>query len=359
MKRHRMSLTDTVFVGENESTKLNVLIGANSATGYITELEKIAKICESSLPVTIITDLSLYRAPRGEELWRRISQLKEYVASTVPVYQAVQEDCTISPQLLLDLIQEQAENGVKLMTIHPTPSFDLLELSRKRYIPITSRGGATVCRDMIVGRNKENVYIQILDEVLKIAKANHVAISIGSSFRSATIKDGNDRVFLSELGKQIDIAKYCYERGVETIIETPGHVSPQHIYSICEILKNCNPFPIMPLGPLPTDCALEQDDLAGCIGAVLMGTNDCADILTVVTREEHSGSIPTIESIISAIKKYVVAKHIIDIYKLGDTKADNMMSLQRSKHFSCIVGFGSNCDRCSNLCPLRFGMEYL
>ena len=354
MNKYRISLSDRVSIGKDAPTILNILLGANSASEYAVEMQKLAVISDNLLSVSVITDLSLYRAPHGEELWRKICQSKEHISGTVPVYQTVQEDYTISPQLLLDLIQDQAENGVKLMTIHPTPSYYLLDLCRKRNIPITSRGGAAVCKDMIIRQSQENVYISILDEILKITRKNHVVLSIGSSFRSATLLDGMDQAYLSELEKQIEIAEYCHRYGVDVLIETPGHASPQQIIRICEQLKNQNPFPVMPLGPLPTDCALEQDDLAACIGAVLMGTNDCADILTVVTREEHQGGIPTIEATISAIKKYIIAKHIIDIYKLGDTKADAMVSLQRRNRSSCVVGLDTQCDRCGSLCPLRF-----
>ena len=108
----------------------------------------------------------------------------------------------------------------------------------------------------------------------------------------------------------------------------------------------------MPLGPIPMDSALEQDDLAAAIGAVLMGTQGCADILSVVTMDEHLGGIPNIDSLVSAIKKYSVAKHIIDIYKINDTKIDDEISSERSLHNSCALNVNKNCSRCDNLCPL-------
>ena len=110
----------------------------------------------------------------------------------------------------------------------------------------------------------------------------------------------------------------------------------------------------MPLGPMPTDCAFEQDDVAASIGAALMGTSGCADILSVVTREEHTGGIPSIESTLSAIEKYAVVKHIIDIsYKLNDTREDDCIAVNRSKNYSCIFrNKRKNVPRCGVLCPL-------
>lgn len=354
MKKTKIAVTDSVSVGRDAPTALNVLIGANDAAGYCTQLEKLDAITASKLPVAIVTDLSLYKPEKGKELWRKISHADTFIAGTVPVYQAVRPDHTISPEALLDLIREQAENGVKIITIHPTPDRRLLELSRTRCIPITSRGGGVVCWDMLASQRKENIYIKILDEILDTARKNQVTLSIGSSFRSAALKDAMDQAYLTELERQIEIASYCRSRGVNVILETPGHASPQHIFEICRELNAKAPFPIMPLGPLPTDCAFEQDDMAACIGAVLMGTHGCADILSVVTAQEHTGGIPTIASTLSALKKYAVAKHIIDIYKLGDTEIDNSVSQKRRQHLSCAAGSDMECSRCGNLCPFRF-----
>ena len=241
---------------------------------------------------------------------------------------------------------------MRLITIHPTPSIDLLESSKKRLVSITSRGGAAVCIDMLKSNRKDNVYIQILDEIIKIANQYSVVLSVGSSFRSANIHDALDPTYYMELNKQIEIADYCYQRNVKVIIETPGHVSPQGINELCDYLDKSCQHPIMPLGPIPTDCAFEQDDLAASIGAVLMGTKGCADILSVVTRDEHLGGIPSKDSLIEAIKKYSVAKHIIDIYKTNDTSCDYNTALMRSERRSCIME-GDDCSRCAAICPLK------
>ena len=356
MEKYNFSLTESVRVGKNSPTALNVLIGANCEEQYWTEREKIDVLNKSNLPISIITDLSLYKKP-GQELWRQIVKDHRFVASSVPVYQAVRPNKTIDPTALVDIIQEQAEGGVKLITIHPTPDLNLIEMSKNRIVPITSRGGAAVSMDMLFRHANENVYIRIIDDILKIVKSCCMTLSIGTSFRSANLHDAMDQTYLYELKKQLEIANYCNQHGVNIIIETPGHASPQKIFSICDKLNTCCPYPIMPLGPMPTDCALNQDDLAASIGAVLMGTRNCADILSVVTKAEHTGGIPTTEAIISALKKYSVAKHIIDIYKLNDTKADDQVSLERSNNTSCILGLGKKCNRCGALCPLNLAQE--
>lgn len=353
MEKKRVAISDALSVGEGAPTALNVLIGANTEKQYNSELEKIEALNRNTFPISIITDLSVSAEKRGMELWRKVVDDGKFVAGTVPVYQVVAPNHTIHQQQLVDAIQEQAEAGVKLITIHPTPDKSLLEMCKHRRVPITSRGGAAVCADMVNSQRTENVYMRTLDDIIKIGITNNITLSIGSSFRSANLHDAMDETYLYELAKQIEIAEYCCNRGIKVIVETPGHASPQNIFRICEKLKHSCPFPIMPLGPLPTDCALEQDDYAASVGAVLMGTNDCADILSVVTRDEHTGGVPTIDSIVSALKKYSVAKHIIDIYKLQDTQIDDAVSLQRSKMSSCIFEPGNRCDRCGVLCPLK------
>lgn len=351
MEKYQFQL-DNIQIGNQSPTALNILIGANSAEQYQYENKRIEALNACDLPISIITDLSLHKNPGGE-LWRRILCDQKFIAGTVPVYQAVRTNKTISPIQLLELIYEQAECGVKLMTIHPTPDHTLLEMSKNRLVPITSRGGAAVSIDMLLRHTAENVYIQNIDEIIKIATTFNITLSIGSSFRSANLRDAADQTYFLELEKQLEIAEYCWTHGVNSIIETPGHASPQSIFSICKKLRQSCPYPIMPLGPMPTDCALDQDDLAAAMGAVLMGTNGCADILSVVTMDEHIGGVPSIESLIAAIQKYAVAKHIIDIYKLNDTDIDNSISLERSKNTSCIFGSSEKCTRCSTLCPLE------
>ena len=66
----------------------------------------------------------------------------------------------------------------------------------------------------------------------------------------------------------------------------------------------------------------------------------------------HSFCPFTIESTLSAIEKYAVVKHIIDIYKLNDTREDDCIAVNRSKNHSCILGIKEKCSRCGVLCPL-------
>ena len=351
LKREMVSNTG-VHIGANSGTLLNLLLGANDKTGMKEEYNKIQYLIKNERQIDIITDLSLYNKKGSKRLWEMIVSDTPYMAGTVPIYLAVDKKGCVGKNLLYESICEQCEKGVSIITIHPTATARLYELSNSRLIKCTSRGGSIVLKDLLMYSRYENVYMQILDKIIEKCREHNVILSIGSTFRSATIMDAMDNVYREELEAQIKIADYIKSNRGEVIIETPGHADPQNIFLICDILKQ-TPFSIMPLGPMPTDIACEEDDTAAVIGATLMGTHDCADILSIVTRKEHLSGIPDIDDIDSAIRKYEVAKHIIDLYKVQAKEEDYEISWSRANFNSCDVFSQENCSRCGKFCPLR------
>ena len=339
-----------IQVGKGANTLLNLLIGANDALSYKGELEKIEYLQTNSEQIDLLTDLSLY--DNNVSLWEHILNNTSYMVGTVPVYLVCNENGCIEENRLYELVCEQCEKGVSVITIHPTVNFKLLETCKERLIPCTSRGGGIVARDLLINKREENIYIKLLDRIAKECKKHKTILSIGSSFRSGTIIDALDQTYYLELEEQLSIANYLEEMGVESIIETPGHIDADKLLKLCEKLRNIK-YPIMPLGPMLTDIGFEEDDTVAVIGATLMGVNGCADILSVVTSREHLSGIPNIEEVKSAISKYKVAKHIIDLYKTHDDKGDKRVSEERAKIRSCNVCSESTCERCGEACPLR------
>jgi phosphomethylpyrimidine synthase len=339
-------------IGYKTRTLLNLLLGFNSIQEIKDEITKMSVFSDKSYEIDIITDLSLYRAKNGDRLWERVISETECMAGTVPIYLSLDKNDLVDIHLLKENIFEQCEKGVSIITIHPTPTRELINMCQGRLIKWTSRGGGIIINDLLKSGKQENVFIDIMDDIIKICKKYNTIISIGSSFRTATIIDAMDRAYIKELNMQLKISKHIKKRGGNTIIETPGHADPDSIKRIGLILSKY-PFPIMPLGPIPTDVAFEQDDTAAVIGAVLMGTQNCADILSIVTNQEHSGGIPTIDVIREAISKYKIAKHIIDINKIGNKDFDFQISSKRSMESSCSVKNDEKCMRCGKLCSLR------
>lgn len=254
---------------------------------------------------------------------------------------------------LLEIIIEQMENGVGLITIHPTSNSEIFNESRKRLVPVTSRGGGIVLKDLIAKEFKdENVYIKILPQIIANARKHGVVLSIGATFRSGNIFDSNDNAQRMEIKLQISLAKMIAEYNVDVIIESPGHARPRDIREISLILRRAG-FPVMPLGPIPTDAAVGMDHISSAIGSTLMGLEGCAHILATVTREEHTGGRPTIESTLESIKATRIAAHVIDIHNNDDTKIDMEIAQSRAKNNTCVFGRDKKyCDRCKELCPL-------
>lgn len=345
-----------IYIGRGASTLLNLLVGANDRFLIDDEIKKISCMESTAENVDIITDLSLCKSPN--RLWEYVLENTHYMAGTVPVYLSVDSNGTIDENILIELISEQCEKGVSIITIHPTVNRKILELSKDRIIPCTSRGGGIVARDYVYNKREENIYLQLLDKIALKCKKHKVIISIGSTFRSGTILDALDQTYLEELNEQIRIADYLSEKGVDTIIETPGHVDAKKLLKICDKLKSI-PYPIMPLGPMLTDIGLEEDDTVAVIGASLMGIHSSADILSIVTSREHLSGIPTIDEIRRAISKYNVAKHIIDLYKIQDYSEDLKISRERARLRSCNIMSEPDCTRCGEVCPLRCMDYYL
>jgi len=99
---------------------------------------------------------------------------------TVPVYEAISrvrrpEDLTMD--LMLEVIGEQAEQGVDYMTIQRRRSARACSLVRKRITGIVSRGGSLMAHWM-EHHKKQNFLYERFDEICKIFKKHDVSFSL-------------------------------------------------------------------------------------------------------------------------------------------------------------------------------------
>lgn len=84
-----------------------------------------------------------------------------------------------------------------------------------------------------------------------------------------------------------------------------------------------------------------------------MGLAGAAHILAAVTREEHTGGVPSVASTVEAVRAARVAAHVIDIERLGDVSADELVVRRRAEVRTCVEGRTKRgCDRCADVCPL-------
>ncbi len=343
-------------VGQNSKTLVAALTGTSTAKRHKAQLEKVSAIANLSPDQKphIISDLSLIKFDTNPIYKFTIDNFPEFSVSTLPIYLCSSANGRINEHELLDTIAQQAEEGVSMFTIHPTPNKLIVTKARKRMTPCTSRGGGIVIRDLIArGFEYDNVYLRIIDPLIKIALKHSIVISIGASFRSANIFDSLDEAQIEEFRFQKKIADYIFNKGVDVIIEGPGHANPKKIKDIARLFLEMG-YPIMPLGPIPTDIAIGQDHISSAIGVVLLGIHNCVHIISAVTREEHTGGVPSIQSTIEAIIASKIAAHIIDINKLGDSSKDFEIASHRSKFETCVYGKNNGgCSRCLDVCPLE------
>ncbi len=337
--------------GPGEPTRVMALFGANSTNAFESQAQKLYALSAMSERPDLVADLSIVQT-RAKPLWK-LAVESGLVASTLPIYTVKRERGRIDRNELLDVALAQIEGGVGLITIHPTATRELVDAAQRRIVPWTSRGGGLVIADLAVSNRAENVYRSILSELVSAARRHRTVLSIGATFRSSNIFDSMDGVQQAEIAAQIELAKEISGSGVGVIIESPGHARPADIGRCARLLAPTG-FPVMPLGPIPTDIAIGWDHVAAAIGATLMGIEGAAHILAAVTREEHTGNLPTLESTLEAVHAARVAAHIIDIHVLGLTNADFQVVTDRAEHHTCIAGkVTSGCSRCSTTCPLE------
>jgi len=341
---------EPVVAGPGAPTRVMALTGMSHVLGYDAQAEKIDALVGLQDGPDIIADLSIVGSQRP--LWKRIIELG-CAAGTLLVYTVSRNNGRIDPDELFDIALEQMANGVGLLTIHPTPTKELVDAAQKRIVPWTSRGGGLIITDLIASQSQDNAYKKILPDLVAAALRHGAVLSIGATFRSANIFDSLDRVQQAEIEAQLTLASEIAEAGVGIIIESPGHARPADIIACARRLAKSG-FPIMPLGPIPTDIAIGWDHVAAAIGATLMGIEGGTHILAAVTREEHAGNVPTLESTLEAVRTARIAAHVIDIHQLAATDSDARVVTQRAEHHTCVAGKqSSGCSRCATTCPLE------
>src|ERR1017187_8863671 len=340
-----------IDIGIGFPTRVMALVGTGPGHDLQSQEKKLDALSSATSRPDIVSDLS-YSRTNNPPLWRHICECTDFVAATLPIYRCTPKNELIDPSELIEIATEPMESGVGIITIHATPSQELVGLSQTRLVPWTSRGGGIVIRDLMARRASDNVYLKVLPGLVSTAKRTGTIVSLGTTFRSANVFDACDLVYWRELDMQIELANRLATEGVGAIIEAPGHARPSDIRRLAIPLRSAG-FSVMPLGLMPTDAGFEQDHVAAAIGACLMGLEGCAQVIAAVTREEHSGGIPTIDSTLEAVACARVAAHIIDLELLGSDLADRAAATHRAQKRTCVVNKHTRgCSRCSTLCPL-------
>jgi phosphomethylpyrimidine synthase len=352
-----------VAIGEGLLVKVNVNIGCSKLKAYDAELKKIDHFSQLGYRPDTMMDLSIVRAERP--LYNVIAEVLGSPVGTLPHYLCYDTRRGIDRVQLLEEIEKQASAGVSWMTLHLTVTRELYERAQStRMTPTTARGGGIVVRDMYLNNRTEGILSLYFPDILSILKKYNVTLSIGSVFRPANVVEALDEVHRAEIEMQGIYIREARRRGLQVIMEGVGHMTMNKIPEYIHLTKERYGIPFVPLGPITTDAAVGEDHITNAIGASYMALLGGADLLNSVTREEHTGKVPTLDSVEEGLRAARIAAHSVNIARFpAYDSVDNSTAMKRGVSYTCVVEgglftesakmrFSMGCSRCGKECPL-------
>lgn len=306
-------------VGEGLRTKVNANIGTSSTFPEIApELEKLDEAVKCGADA--VMDLST--GDGIDESRRRIIEHSPIMVGTVPLYQAtvrsIREHGAVVEMTdddILETIEAHAKDGADFMTLHCGVTRAAIEAMRAqgRVMDIVSRGGSFIAGWML-HNEQENPLYEHFDDILDICERYDVTISLGDGMRPGCTADATDRAQLTELITLGSLVDRAWRRGVQVMVEGPGHVPFDQIKANMQLEKRlCRNAPFYVLGPLVTDIAPGYDHITSAIGGTLAAASG-ADFLCYVTPAEHL-ALPTIKDVHTGVITARIAAHAADLVK--------------------------------------------
>ena len=310
-----------VGIGQGLRTKINASIGTSpDIIDFDMEVKK-AKVAEEAGADTL---MELSTGGNLSEVRRRVLDAVNLTVGNVPLYQAAMETIDkkgsvvhMESDFLFDCIEQQAQDGIGFMAIHCGINMITLERLRKqgyRYGGLVSRGGSFLTAWMNHNK-KENPLYEELDRLIAIMKKYDVILSLGNGLRAGAVHDSTDRAQIQELIMNSEVAEYAQSKGVQIIVEGPGHIPIDEIEANVIIQKRMsNNAPFYMLGTITTDVTPGYDHISSAIGAALSSRYG-ADFICYVTPPEHL-ALPTPDDVKEGIMAAKVATHVGDMVKL-------------------------------------------
>ena len=315
------------IAGRKFRTKVNANIGCSTlASCEADELKKLHTALEAG--ADFIMDLSVGK--NLAKVRQKILKNCPVPLGTVPIYEAFARANNniknLNGDLILEIIREQAEQGVDFMTLHAGILLQHLPLVKKRRLGIVSRGGVIIAEWMTYHQKENPVYTQ-MNKILDICRKHDVTISLGDGLRPGCVSDSSDAAQFAELKVLGNLVKFCRSADVQSMVEGPGHLRYDHIkMNIEKEILVCDDAPFYVLGPVVTDIAPGYDHIVSAIGGTAAAYYG-ASILCYVTPAEHLG-LPTVEEVKEGVITHKIAAHAADLAKeiTGAIEPDNIIS---------------------------------
>jgi phosphomethylpyrimidine synthase len=320
---------EPMCIGVASSCKINANIGNSATTSNIDE--EVAKL-HYAVKYGADTLMDLSTGGDIPRIRQAIIAESPIPIGTVPIYEALSrvrrvEDLNIN--VMLEVIEEQAEQGVDYMTIHAGVLVQYIPLTTKRITGIVSRGGA-ILAEWMVKNHKQNLLYENFDAICKIFQKHDVSFSLGDGLRPGCLADASDQAQFAELKTLGELTRKAWDYDVQVMIEGPGHIPMDQIQlQVEKELELCHEAPFYTLGPLVTDFAPGYDHITSAIGAAMIGWYG-ASMLCYVTPKEHLG-LPNREDVKQGIIAYKIAAHAADIarHRPGARDRDDQLSHAR------------------------------
>ena len=320
---------EPMAIGIAAKCKINANIGNSATTSNIDqELEKL----HAAVHFGADTAMDLSTGGDIHEIREAILRHSPVPIGTVPIYEAlsrVPRVRDLTPEIMLEVIEEQAAQGVDYMTIHAGVLREYIPMTRKRITGIVSRGGAILAQ-WSVENNRQNFLYTHFEEICKIFQKYDVSFSLGDGLRPGCLADASDEAQFAELETLGELTKKAWEYDVQVMIEGPGHIPLDQIkLQVDKEIEMCHEAPFYTLGPLVTDIAPGYDHITSAIGAAMIGWHG-ASMLCYVTPKEHLG-LPDKDDVRQGIIAYKIAAHAADVarHRPGARDRDDALSYAR------------------------------
>ncbi|GJM20755.1 MAG: phosphomethylpyrimidine synthase [Planctomycetota bacterium] len=309
-RNHLKHALDPMAIGRASRTKINANMGASPiSSGTDEEVEKLRWAerwgADTVMDLSTGGDLDACR--------NAIIGASTTPIGTVPIYSMILdrkiED--LDRAMVLETLEHQAQQGVDYFTIHAGLLREHLPFVAKRLIGIVSRGGSLLAKWMI-HHGEQNLMNTLWEDICDVMREHDVTFSIGDGLRPGGLADATDEAQLGELAELGKLTERAWRKGVQVMIEGPGHVPLDQIeYNMKLQRALCHGAPFYVLGPLVTDIFPGYDHITSCIGATNAAWHG-ASMLCYVTPKEHLG-LPKKDDVKQGCIAYKIAAHAADI----------------------------------------------
>lgn len=308
---------DPLLVGQPARVKINANIGVSPLSSCLeTERGKIDAAkkagADTIMDLSIAGDLDAIRLEMLK-LWQR-------PLGTVPMYavgqRLIDSGCDIAsmkPDELFAEIEKQASQGVDFITVHCGLSRRGAEkaVGGNRAMGIVSRGGSMLARWMLEN-DRENPLLEQYDRLLDICLPANLTLSLGDGLRPGAGEDAGDAAQWQEVINLGELASRALEKGVQAMIEGPGHMPLNMVAGQIQAIKRLtHNAPLYVLGPLCCDTAPGYDHIAGAVGGAI-GVQAGVDFLCYLTPAEHL-TLPDAEDVFQGVMASRVAAQIGEV----------------------------------------------